>query len=312
MGYSANITSNSIASYTNTEMLRSHRAYSAYTTDILEGRAARAVHKELNPKGVVRESRDSATHPESLAIGVFFDVTGSMGAIPRELQRRLVNLMSLLVTRGYVAHPQVLFGAIGDATCDAGPLQVGQFEAGLDMDKDLERVWVESGGGGQHTESYELAHYFFMRHTVTDCWEKRSKKGYLFTMGDEMPYSAVSRHQIHQLIGDTPQSDIPHEDVIAELQQKWDVYHLIVDTQTSRGDSLIAHRWNALLPGHVISLRDPKNVGEVIGMVVGIAEGRVTDPETDLAQLGMDADSLRAVLDTIAPLAHARGIRLTA
>ena len=44
---------------------------------------ARTVHPALNPYGVgVRESRDSAEHPASLAIAVLFDATGSMGAVP--------------------------------------------------------------------------------------------------------------------------------------------------------------------------------------------------------------------------------------
>ncbi|MGK5558283.1 hypothetical protein ACSNOI_42460, partial [Actinomadura kijaniata] len=41
---------------------------------------ATSVHPDLDPRGVrVRESRDSDDHPESLAVAVLFDVTGSMG-----------------------------------------------------------------------------------------------------------------------------------------------------------------------------------------------------------------------------------------
>ena len=48
---------------------------------------AARVHDTLDPLGVpVRESRDSAEHPESLAIAVLFDVTGSMRDVPRTLQ----------------------------------------------------------------------------------------------------------------------------------------------------------------------------------------------------------------------------------
>ena len=59
-----------------------------------------------------------------------------------------------------------MFGAIGDATCDRVPLQVGQFESDNRMDDDLGRIVLEGGGGGQQTESYELAMYFMARHTV--------------------------------------------------------------------------------------------------------------------------------------------------
>ena len=48
------------------------------------GAADRAVHPKMNPRGVkVRESRDSDSHPESHAVAVLFDVTGSMQGVPR-------------------------------------------------------------------------------------------------------------------------------------------------------------------------------------------------------------------------------------
>ena len=167
------------------------------------------VHDQMNPFGVMRESRDSAQHPASLAIGVVFDVTGSMGLVPRVLQTKLGKLMRLLVDKGYVAHPQVLFGAVGDATCDVVPLQMGQFESGLEMDDDLGKIYLEGGGGGQVYETYELAAYFFACHTAIDCFEKRAKKGYFFTIGDEKPYPTVRREHVWEHIGDALKWDIP-------------------------------------------------------------------------------------------------------
>ena len=82
------------------------------------------------------------------------------------LQRKLPQLLGLLLRKGYADDPQIMFGAIGDATCDRAPLQVGQFESDNRMDDDLGRILLEGGGGGQKTESYELAMYFMARHTV--------------------------------------------------------------------------------------------------------------------------------------------------
>ena len=95
-----------------------------------------------------------------------------------------------------------MFGAIGDATCDRAPLQVGQFESDNRMDDDLSRILLEGGGGGQKTESYELAMYFMARHTATDCYDKRGKRGYLFMIGDEMAYPRVKRAEVAAVIGD--------------------------------------------------------------------------------------------------------------
>src|SRR5919202_6169799 len=112
-------------------------------------RSAWTVHPRLDPKGVaLRESRDSAEHPTSRAVTVLFDVTGSMHTIPRRLQQKLPELLGLLLRKGYLEHPQILFGAIGDATCDRVPLQLGQFESDNRMDEDLGRILLEGGGGG--------------------------------------------------------------------------------------------------------------------------------------------------------------------
>ena len=100
---------------------------------------------------------------------MLFDVTGSMRKVPRVLQTKLPQLLGLLQRQGYASDPQIMFGAIGDATCDRVPLQVGQFESDNRMDDDLGRIVLEGGGGGQMTESYELAMYFMARHTATDC-----------------------------------------------------------------------------------------------------------------------------------------------
>src|SRR5205085_5425976 len=141
------------------------------------------------PSGVsARQRRDSGNHPPSHAVSVLFDVTGSMQSVPRILQANLPRLMDLLIRKGYLEHPQIIVGGIGDATCDRAPLQIGQFESGIEIDDDLGKLYLEGGGGGQKTESYELAMYFLARHTALDCFEKRRERGYLFLIGDEMPY----------------------------------------------------------------------------------------------------------------------------
>ena len=65
--------------------------------------------------------------------------------------------------------------AIGDAVSDRAPLQVGQFESGLEMDMWLTRIWLE-GRGGDLPESYTLAHWFGAHHTATDAWGSHSAR----------------------------------------------------------------------------------------------------------------------------------------
>jgi hypothetical protein len=264
------------------------------------------VHPALDPRDAMRESRDSEEHPESLAIAVLLDVTGSMRHVPRGLQARLPQLLGLLLRQGYVEHPQIMFGAIGDATCDHAPLQVGQFESDNRMDEDLGRILLEGGGGGQKTESYELAMYFMARHIATDCYEKRGKRGYLFLIGDEMAYPTVKRHEAYRVMGDRPPDDIPLADIVAELTRRWDTYYLLPEGTSYAGDRGVLWFWRQLLGQNVIELADLDAVCETIALIVGLAEAVIDldDGLDDLADVGSAAGPV--VARALAPMHRAR------
>lgn len=292
----------------------------AYTDDVMAGRAAKAVNPLMDPKvvagkgspfvgSIMREARDSDTHPESLAIGVFFDVTGSMHGIPVVLEKKLAGLMALLTQKGYVAHPQILFGAIGDANSDHVPLQVGQFESGVEMDDDLDKIYLEGGGGGQNRETYELSHYFFWKHTSIDCWEKRQHKGYFFTMGDEAPYEYVRKDHVQRLIGTKLQADIPTKDVIAALSERYHVFHIIIEEGSYPHEPTIEKAWTDLLGERVLKLEDQNNVAELIASTIGLTEGTVDidNVATDLAAVGSAAAG-RSVSKALMP--YAKGANL--
>jgi hypothetical protein len=246
---------------------------------------ARTVHPALNPFGVgARESRDSAEHPASLAVAVLFDVTGSMGMVPRALQAKLPQLLGLLLRKGYARDPQIMFGAIGDATCDRAPLQVGQFESDNRMDGDLERILLEGGGGGQKTESYELAMYFMARHTSIDCWEKRRKRGYLFIVGDEMAYPAVKPREVAAVIGDELGEPLRLQALAAELTRRWDTYYILPEGAAYAGDCQVLGFWRKLLGQNVIELADTDAVCETIALTIGLGEDAI-DLDAGLADL---------------------------
>ena len=256
--------------------------YSASTTS---DPAGPRVHPTLDPHGVhVRESRDSDEHPESLAIAVFFDVTGSMLTIPVTMQQKLPELLGLLLRKSYVDHPHILFGAIGDATCDQVPLQVGQFESDNRMDDHLEHIVLEGGGGGQKTESYELALYFVAEHTSIDCWEKRGHKGYLFIIGDEMAYPAVKRAYVQSLMGDDLESDISISAMIARLRERYEVFYILPQSASHGRDREVLTFWRKLLGQNVLELEDETAVCETIALTIGIWEGR-TDLEEGVDHL---------------------------
>jgi hypothetical protein len=275
--------------YETAERLRGGKSAFAYSDS-----GARTVHPDLDPFDVGRrESRDSGEHPRSLAIAVLFDVTGSMGGVPRALQKKLPKLLGLLKDGGYARDPQIMFGAIGDATCDRAPLQVGQFESDNRMDGDLERILLEGGGGGQKTESYELAMYFMARHTSTDCFEKRGKRGYLFMIGDEMPYPRVKPREVSAWIGDELPQPVAIRNLAAQLTRRWDTYYILPAGAAYAGDGQVLGTWRGLLGQNVIELSDLDAVCETIALTVGLGEEAIDLDEglADLRDVGSTAGS---------------------
>lgn len=242
-------------------------------------------HPTLDPLGVAaRECRDSADHGNSLPIAVLFDVTGSMGRVPRIMQRKLGKLHGLLRSKGYADDPQILFGAIGDADCDRVPLQVGQFESDNRMDEQLRAILLEGGGGGQKSESYELAGYFMATHLRTDAWEKRGKKGYLFLIGDELNKPKLASRHIRSVIGDSVRRDVSVESIYRELAERWHIYYILPNQSSYYDDPEIADHWRGLLGQGFLKLDDPAAVCELIALTIGLEEGRV-DMDSGLADL---------------------------
>jgi hypothetical protein len=291
--------------YRDRAKLRARTGKDAFEYDhaIRTGAADRAVHPQMNPRGVtIRESRDSDTHPRSHAVAVLFDVTGSMQGVPRVLQAHLPKLMGLLIRKGYLDHPQILIGAIGDATCDAAPLQVGQFESGIEIEENLGKLYLEGGGGGHITESYELALYFMARHTAIDCYEKRGRRGYLFIIGDEIPYAKVKPKEVRAVIGDGMQTSIPVADVVGELQRTYDVYHVLPKMTANWKNPLVRREWVKLLGQNALRLDEPAAICELIASTIGLAEGKV-DLEhltNELCQSGSPAAVAQAVRQAFA------------
>ncbi len=286
-----------------------YRAASGTSAFAYSDSGARKAHPTMDPLNVgVRESRDSAEHPFSTPIAVLFDVTGSMGGVPRMLQTKLPQLLGLLTRKGYATDPHILFGAVGDATCDRVPLQIGQFESDNRMDEDLARIVLEGGGGGQKRESYELAMYFMARHTALDSTEKRGRRGYLFLIGDEMPYPRVNHKEVKRFIGDKVES-IRTEDILAELQRRFDVYYLMPSAAGWGGDKEILTRWRQLLGQNVLELDDLDAVCETIALTVGLGEDSINLDE-GLAHL-VEAGSAhgRTVGKALAPLQHGAVVR---
>lgn len=264
-------------------------------------RGEQSVDPLMDPRGLgAREARDSEHHPHSVPIIVGFDVTGSMGDIPtRFAQELLGTLMTRLVEQGWVTDPQVCMVAIGDAVSDRGPLQVGQFESGLEMDMWLTRIWLE-GRGGDAPESYTLAHWFAAHHTATDAWEKRTRKGYLFTIGDAQNKPLQASH-VQRVFGGSPSHQATDEAAIAAAKERYHVFHIQV-TRGKKPAPAVLSQWQQLVGGrNVLVLDKTEAICELMGVAIGRTEGTIDAAQgrAILKAAGMADAAAGAVVDNL-------------
>lgn len=237
--------------------------------------AASVATSGMDPHGVkIRECRDSTAHPETTGIGVFLDVTGSMGRIPEDLvKNNLGTLMETLIANN-LPDCQVLFGAVGDELYDSRPLQVGQFESGTtELLKWLTSAYIERGGGGNKQESYELAWYFMANHTAMDCVEKRGVKGFIFTIGDE-GVNDLNGSKITNIMGlsETVPS-MTTKALFDQASRDFHIFHIHVNNASYRNDSQIFNQWRAILGERFLVCEDHNDIAALIASTVAVVHG---------------------------------------
>lgn len=262
MGYSSYSTSS--------RSIRSaNLGYTTATIDsIFTQQKERKVHPEMSPFDLKkRECFDSEAHPNTIPIIIALDITGSMGKIPHELVKEgLPKMMGNLIQKGAV-DAQICFIAIGDHECDPTPLQVGQFESGdEELDMWLTRTYLEGGGGGNKGESYQLAWFFASRHTDIDSFNKRNKKGFLFTIGDEPCLKALPASAIKAITNDSEQKTLYSDELLIDAQRMYNVYHLHILHSNQAVDCL--PEWQQRLGENCIEVQDYRNVANTISNVV--------------------------------------------
>lgn len=265
---------------------------------------ARSLSDDMSPMGLtVRESRDSDEHPQSLAVIVALDVTGSMGRIADSIAReKMAAIMPTIMKHG-IPHPQVLFLGIGDHHTDSAPLQVGQYESSAELlNKWLTSIFLEHGGGSQSMESYPLAWLVAGRHVSIDCFEKRSQKGFLFTLGDEWLHDTIAPEKVQKILGYTPQESLSAAALLAEARRTHHVFHLHINDGSYRDDPSILEPWRKML-GESFIVTDSDHCVEVMATTIAVING--ADAKTVAAEFGAKSAAIMKSVSAIVPAPNA-------
>ena len=150
-----------------------------------------------------------------------------------------------------------------------------QFEAGVVLAEQLGRLWIEGGGGGNRGESYLAAHFAAATKVATDAWEKRRRKGVLFTMGDEPNLPVLTAAEIARVFGVRAGRDLGSAECLAMAQRTWEVFHIVftdVGYAAHDLDGVLA-TWRPLLGERVILLDDHSKVAEVVVSTLQLLAG---------------------------------------
>jgi hypothetical protein len=251
---------------------------------------ASVVHANLDPKRInnkvfkVLESRDSEEHPNSNAIIICLDVTGSNRARAAEVQLALPGLMDTI--KKYISDPQISIAANDDVKV-IGPdsFQISEFESDNRIDEHIRSIWLTGNGGGNGGESYDLPIYAAAYKTAIDCYEKRGRKGYLFLYADEFLFSELTKQEIKTVFDDDVDNAISIETLIADAKSKFHVFVL------SAGNTRETEQYRKLFGNNnVIVLEYPSQVVSIIAATLAFNEKTSTPDKVvaDLAELGVD------------------------
>lgn len=226
-------TSTAYNSYTTTAYGVDSTTFSTMDYNAQEIYKNRRLAKVLNPKNIIRQCCDSDEHPNTLPVILALDVTGSMGDASVKVAQKLNEIMTTLYEDDTIHDIEFCVMGIGDLSYDDAPIQMSQFESDIRIAEQLDQIYFEAGGGGNHYESYSAAWYMGVNHCELDCW-KRGQKGIIITLGDELPNPYLPRHGINSTVGDSLQDDVNSKELLEEARKKFDVFHIAVnDNSTS-------------------------------------------------------------------------------
>ena len=237
---------------------------------------ATKLNKLLDPFKAMRECRDNNEHPNTMPVILALDVTGSMGGASVAVAKQLGQIMEDVFSNKDVPDVEFCVMAIGDLAYDMEPIQMGQFESDIRIAEQLDAIYFEGHGGGNKYESYTAAWYMGLNHCDLDCW-KRGQKGIIITLGDELPnpYLPIrgSRKGLIDATGDNLQGNIETTDLLPEVREKFNVYHISVnDSQCSyeynnrNGD--VDKEWKGLLGEDCYFVCGLNNLGKTISDII--------------------------------------------
>lgn len=235
-----------------------------------------------------------------------FDVTGSMGNLPKIIFDKMPLIAGQIAENGYLDDPQISVSAIGDQDSDKAPIQVGDFAKLRNADDWLKRIWLEGGGGGQDVESYELTAYGYARM----CEIPKAVTPFCLFTGDEGFRETLYKSDLVRHFGGKHET-IGASEVFEQLKKKFkgNVFLIHRFYRTAASDQVVVAQWQKVLgKEHVIRLGSDQAIADVtLGLFAIMSGSRTLDEYLDdmanARQQGQTEERIAEVRKSLEPVA---------
>ena len=283
-----------MGSYSYDRDVYSGSSYSSWgTSDVSSTKFTRkTIDKDLDPKDkkIVSKSKNP--------IIIALDVTGSNINFARLVYDKLPMFYGEIEQKGYLKDFDICICAVGDAKYDSYPIQIGTPAKGLEIDSWLEKIVLESGGGGNEYESYEImAHYL-----AHNCEFENGAHPIVFFIADESVRDKVLKTECENLGIECPENYNPWPTLNEKFNNN--VYVMLNKYCGNYFKDDFTDSWKKVMPPeHTIKIPEEKAIVDLMLGVLAIQKQDLDVYALDMKNRGQTVKRITGVTDSLKSLA---------
>lgn len=257
----------------------------------------KTIDSDLNPveKKVVSQSK----HP----IVIVLDVTGSNINFARLVYDKLPMFYGNIEQKGYLSDFDICICAVGDAKYDDYPIQIGTPAKGIEIDSWLEKIVLESGGGGNEYESYEVMAHYLAENTEF----REDAEPVLFFIGDEATSEIVSRRECDRLGIECTEDHNPWPALRKKFKDN--VYVMLNKYCGDNFNERFTKTWQKVMPPeHTIKIPEEKAIVDLMLGVLALQKEELEVYALDMGLRGQTTKRIEGVTDALKDLASSTAL----
>lgn len=234
---------------------------------------------------------------------VVLDVTGSNIDFARVVYDKMPMFYGQIEQKGYLDDFDICFCAVGDAYTDDYPMQICDFAKGIEIDSWLEKIVLESRGGGQMMESYELMAYYLYKNTEF----AKGSTPIVFYIGDEAPYPKLDKSQVKEYVGGGFEEGVEPFKLLRRKVND-NVFMLLNKYGSNCFYDEVTNAWqNLLAPEHVIKIGEEKAIVDLmLGIISMLSASRDLESyKIDMKNRGQTKERIEGVSSSLKGLSTA-------